>query len=374
MIKIDGQIGAIGQDPGVELADVIAQVRKQPDATSFRVYINSEGGRVDTGFDIYNYLRSLGVPITTIGNGLVASIATVVFMAGDKRVVREGTQFMIHLPMGTTATGTADEIEAYAKAVKKVERKIVKFYQDKFQMGAEIEPLLREETWLSENQLKDLEITTMDPINISAKADIGLEKNETKNQKPKEMSVKKKSERSILQQFSESINKILNGAEITNKVLLDANLREVVFAEVAEEASVEVGDVATIEGQNASGEVLMQDGRTFVFGDAGALTEIREAGDNDQDQDQDQDELATIRQELANMKAERDAVMVERDRLRNELTEVKKKASAQTAILNRIKSLETEVDLDQRRAQGSSRRKAGEVSRASSAIAGLRRK
>ena len=55
------------------------QVKRQPEATRFDVYINSEGGLVDVGFDIYNYLRSLGLPITTIGSGMVASIATVNF-------------------------------------------------------------------------------------------------------------------------------------------------------------------------------------------------------------------------------------------------------------------------------------------------------
>ena len=99
-IYISGLIGTFGDEKGVELIDVISQVKKQPQATSFEVYINSEGGVVDVGFDIYNFLKSLGLPITTIGNGMVASIATVIFMAGTKRVVTPNTDFMIHLPMG----------------------------------------------------------------------------------------------------------------------------------------------------------------------------------------------------------------------------------------------------------------------------------
>ena len=79
-IFINGLIGSFGTEQGVELIDIIQQVKKQPNATSFKVNINSEGGAVDVGFDIYNYLRSLGKPIETFGSGLVASIATVNLM------------------------------------------------------------------------------------------------------------------------------------------------------------------------------------------------------------------------------------------------------------------------------------------------------
>src|SRR5690554_1118295 len=105
-IYINGLIGSDEREKGVELVDVIAQVRKQPNASSFNVYINSEGGSLNIGFDIYNYLKSLGLPITTIGTGMVASIATVIFMAGQKRVVTPGTRFMIHFPMGGVKDAT----------------------------------------------------------------------------------------------------------------------------------------------------------------------------------------------------------------------------------------------------------------------------
>ena len=49
-ININGAIGKFEGEKSVELIDVISQVRKQPDATSFDVYINSDGGHVDVGF------------------------------------------------------------------------------------------------------------------------------------------------------------------------------------------------------------------------------------------------------------------------------------------------------------------------------------
>src|SRR5690625_5103242 len=67
------------EEKGVELLDVILQVKNQPKAESFTVYINSPGGYVDVGFEIHDYLKSLGKPIKTVGQGMVASIATVIF-------------------------------------------------------------------------------------------------------------------------------------------------------------------------------------------------------------------------------------------------------------------------------------------------------
>lgn len=72
-IYISGQIGTFDGVPGVELIDVIGQVKKQPQASAFNVHINSEGGLVDVGFYIYHYLKTLGKHITTIGSGIVAS-------------------------------------------------------------------------------------------------------------------------------------------------------------------------------------------------------------------------------------------------------------------------------------------------------------
>src|SRR5690606_10750507 len=162
-IYIQGQIGSFEDEKGVELIDVISQVRKQPEATSFEVYLNTPGGVVDTGFDIYNFLKSLGVPITTIGGGvgesnktddkIVASMGTVLFMAGQKRIVLPGTKFMIHLPMGGISFATAEEMEAHSKHMRDVENKVINFYTKELGLNKEaVSPLLKNETWLNEKQ------------------------------------------------------------------------------------------------------------------------------------------------------------------------------------------------------------------------------
>lgn len=285
-IYINGLIGSYENEKGTELIDIIQQVKAQAGATSFRVHINSEGGVVDTGFDIFNYLKSLQLPITTVGSGLVASIATVIFMAGDKRVLTSGTQFMIHSPMGGI-DGTADEIEAYAQSVRDCENKLIKFYTNQTGLGADaIAPLLRNETWLTEEQATSLGFATASNEPILAKAYLNL-----KNDKP--MTKEDKS------WIEEKFTSILNAFKkpIVNIVLQDANGVAIDFAEVMEGETPAIGAMATVDGQPADGEYIMPDGSTYVFS-AGELTQIVEATDDDNK------ELEALRKQLAEKEAQ----------------------------------------------------------------------
>lgn len=284
-IYINGLIGSYETEKGTELIDIIQQVKAQAGATSFRVHINSEGGVVDTGFDIFNYLKSLQVPITTVGSGLVASIATVIFMAGDKRILTSGTQFMIHSPMGGI-DGTADEIEAYAQSVRDCENKLIKFYTNQTGLGTDaIAPLLRNETWLTEDQATSLGFATALNEPILAKAYLKLN-----NDKP----MTKEDKSWIEEKFSAILNSFKK--QIVNVVLQDANGVAIDFTEVAEGETPAVGAVATIDGQPADGEYVMPDGSTFIFV-AGELTEIVLVADPNE-------ELDALRKQLADKEAE----------------------------------------------------------------------
>lgn len=287
-IYINGQIGSDSFQKGVELIDIIQQVKEQPNATSFRIHINSEGGVVDTGFDIFNYLKSLQLPITTIGSGLVASIATVIFMAGDKRILTSGTQFMIHSPWGSI-DGTADEIEKYAQSVRDAENKLVKFYTN--QTGLEVDaiaPLLKNETWLTEDQATSLGFATLlnEPILAKAYLNFNNDKQMTKEDK------------SWIEAKFEAIQNLF-AKPIVNIVLQDANGVEIDFPEVMEGETPAIGAMANVDGQPAEGEYLMPDGSTYVFV-AGALTEIVEA----EIEDAAKEELEALRQQLADKEAE----------------------------------------------------------------------
>ena len=283
--------GEIGVD--VHLADVISQVAKQPESTMFNVYINSVGGSVDVGFDIYNYIKSLNVPINTIGQELVASIATVIFMAGNSRKLDVNCEFMIHLPSGSVS-GTAEEIEAYNEMLKKYEKKLVDFYKEVTGLNDEaIKPLLRYETWLSPTLAFDFKFTTekANDLPILAKATYNF-KNENMNQLSKE-------DKSWIETQLGSISSLFKKSTIKNIVLQDANGVEIDFTEVAEGDQPIVGEsVATVDGMPAEGDYLMPDGQTFVFV-GGVLTEVIPV-----EADANAERISQLEQELADAKAE----------------------------------------------------------------------
>lgn len=284
--------GEIGQE--VHLVDIISQVEQQKEATSFTVYINSVGGIVDVGFDIYYYLKSLNAPIKTIGKDLVASIATVIFMAGDERELELGTEFMIHMPSGGV-DGTSKDIDEYNTMLKKYDKKVIDFYKDTTGLNEEaLRPLLEYETWLSPNLAQDLGFTTkkIENVPVLAKAIYNLDK----------MSNLTKEDKSwIERQFEKILGK---KEEVKNIVLQDADGVEIDFPEVMDGEQPEVGvSTATVGGEAAQGEYLMPDGSTFVFAD-GVLTEIREV---EEEPDANAERIAELEKQLAEAQAEAQA-------------------------------------------------------------------
>lgn len=326
-IYISGLIGSFGDEVGVELIDVISQVKKQPDATSFQVFINSEGGVVETGFDIYNYLKSLGLPITTVGNGLVASIATVIFMAGSKRIVAPNTQFMVHLPMGGIEMATADEMEEYAKGTREVENKLISFYSKELNLGKEaLTPLLKKETWLNSEQLKDLGFVTTDTeIKIAARAIINSK-------------LKSKTKMAKTNKFQSFLNalKAVTKDEV-NKVVFSADEKEINFPELGEDDAVTVGAKATYDGAPAEGEIVGQDGNIYVF-EAGILKEIKEPDTEEVITEEDILDALTATLEFVNeLSNEFETVKTEVTGLKNENTGLKEKLETATKTIAKLK-------------------------------------
>lgn len=318
-IYIIGDIGKFEDSKKwVELADVVAQVRKQPDATEFDVYIDSGGGYVDVGRDIRSYLESLNKPLHTIGMNIVASMATELHLMGVTRQVRPNTKYMIHLPSGGVE-GTADEMAEYAKNTKAIEKRMLDYYVQRTGNTAEaIEPMLRNETWLTPEQLLDLGFITEIPMQLAAKLNI--------NSKPNKMS-KSKAE-SIL----DKITAALSGVKVKSKIVFTSDQKELVFAEVEDEAMIQVGDTATLDGTTPPEKVVLADGRTIVF-DGNAVTEIIEKEDEvNEELEAKQAELDKALSDLEALQAKYDEVQAKHDELKTE-NEYNKKIIAKVEAL-----------------------------------------
>ena len=71
-------------------------VDSHPEATNLLIKISSLGGSVSSGITIYNYLKSLPIPVHTHNLGDVASSAILVYLAGNTRTAEDVSKFLIH--------------------------------------------------------------------------------------------------------------------------------------------------------------------------------------------------------------------------------------------------------------------------------------
>ncbi len=126
------------------------------------LHINSPGGEVFDGITIFNLLKQHPATITTYIDGLAASIASVIAMAGDRVVMAENALFMIHNPYGMTV-GDSTEMRKMADTLDKVRGSIVLAYTGKTGKDeGEITNLMDAESWLS--SFEALELGFIDEI------------------------------------------------------------------------------------------------------------------------------------------------------------------------------------------------------------------
>lgn len=254
--------------------------------------INSPGGDVVEGFAMYDYLRSLGVKITTKGFGRVASIATVIFLAGDDRQIAENTEFMIHNPW-TFAEGDADTLEKSAEQLREIENKIASFYAGIIgAKEADLLALMAEETTFTARQAVDMGFAmgVLEPANkafvqsrilagaVACKATINL--TNTMKKPKKELSISDR---------IKALVKRVQGAKALDVALEDGT---VVDVETGDREEIQVGDAVTLEGEPVEDNTwVLADGRSIVTVD-GAISEIMEAEGGEGDESGDESNLA----------------------------------------------------------------------------------
>lgn len=84
-------------DVDTDSLDVAEALADLPESVGeITVHINSYGGEVAEGVAIYNALRSHPARVTTVCEGFACSIASVIFMAGERRVMRPASLLMLH--------------------------------------------------------------------------------------------------------------------------------------------------------------------------------------------------------------------------------------------------------------------------------------
>lgn len=157
--------GVIGRDYTPAMLD--AQIDNLGNVDALDVYINSGGGYTVDGYAIQDRLASLPYPVNTIANGMVASIATVIFQApktqnkGGKRLLYKNSEPFIHNPHwqpdeNSNPIESKDARDLYDNLVKE-ETKLNNFYSTVTNIESEkIQAIMNDAKTLTPQQFIDL--------------------------------------------------------------------------------------------------------------------------------------------------------------------------------------------------------------------------
>ena len=128
------------------------ELEELDDVETIHVRINSYGGEVAEGLAIYNALRNHSAKVITYCYGFACSIASVIFMAGDERLMSEASLLMIHNAW-TYASGNASELRKQADDLDKITQASINAYMKNVNISEdELKKLMDNETWINSGE------------------------------------------------------------------------------------------------------------------------------------------------------------------------------------------------------------------------------
>lgn len=163
---------------GVTSVDFRRDVRSalQRGAAELRVNIHSPGGSVFEALAIFNFLNSLAIHVETRVEGVAASAASLIAMAGRKRTMAESAYLMLHEP-SLSIDGRADDLRDAADFLEKIRDSMIAIYVNS--SGGKLSTewaaeLLDAETWLTASESIDMGLTDEVVLPLRAVAQLDL--------------------------------------------------------------------------------------------------------------------------------------------------------------------------------------------------------
>ncbi len=157
IVMINGDI-----EPQMATA-VVAQLlfleSENPNA-DISLYINSPGGDIAAGWAIMDTMHYIKSPVSTIGMGMVASMASVLLAAGEKgkRFALPNAEIMIHQPLGGLQ-GQATDMEIGMRKMQMVKETLTKQMADfTGKKVKEVHDAMERDNWMTAPQAKDFGI------------------------------------------------------------------------------------------------------------------------------------------------------------------------------------------------------------------------
>ena len=133
---------------GISAKKFVDELRALGNVKKITLRLNSPGGDVIDGLAIYNSLARHPAELTVVVDGIAASMASVVAMAGKKLLMPNNTFLMIHNPAGLVL-GDADDMRSLAAVLDSMKKSLVGAYVRKSgQPEEKIKEMMDAETWL----------------------------------------------------------------------------------------------------------------------------------------------------------------------------------------------------------------------------------
>jgi ATP-dependent Clp protease protease subunit len=168
------QIGSNFFGEGMSAKEFQKQLSGLGKVDTINLHINSPGGDVFDGFSIYNLLAQHPAKIIVDVDGVAASIASIIAMAGDEIRVAKNATVMIHNPRGFAA---GDEVEMHrvAALLKTIKGNLVETYRDRTGNKSEqIAAWMDDETWFTAEAAVENGFATSVTRETAVKACFGL--------------------------------------------------------------------------------------------------------------------------------------------------------------------------------------------------------
>jgi ATP-dependent Clp endopeptidase proteolytic subunit ClpP len=147
---------SFGEPEFIRAIDVISSLVELGDANPVVVHINSPGGALFEGLAIYDSLKASGKRIIVKIEGLAASIASIIAMAGDEISMASGATMMIHNPWNVVA-GDADDFRKEADTLERLGNRLAQIYAARTGRSAEeVKALMESETYFSADEAVNL--------------------------------------------------------------------------------------------------------------------------------------------------------------------------------------------------------------------------
>ena len=300
---------------------------KNKEATSITVRINSFGGDVQTGWNIYDLLKTSGKKIKTVGEGCVYSIATVIFLAGSEREMLPNSDGVIHMPRITDPAGTfqADDFRKLTEMMDSEEEKILNLYTEVTGKDKEtLRDYMKKETTLSAEDMVSMGFATKITEQYKAVAHF--------NFKTKIME-EVKDVKTLGEKLDAILAKISNFSRLSTKdqTLTDKDGNELKLEK--ESGMPAVGDKCTPDGT-----FVMADGKTITVAD-GAITAIKEPTVDKTELELANEKIATLTAQLAEVETAKANALKEKTEAEAAKAQTALKETEAVALITELKAL-----------------------------------